>query len=244
MNFLADTPRVELFRLANIPVRVDITFALVPIFLFGILQQGPFAIAAPAYVAIIAGVFLSVLLHELGHATVARLFGVPVGEILVGGFYGYARMLETPRSTTANVAILFAGPLANGILFLAFWNLLGFPEISQRGYFGPLDPAPVIADSPWLLHAASTLTRVNLAMLIFNLLPAFPLDGGRIYRDLLTTIATRASAAKIIAGLGVIVGLWSAFVGLRVDMVLLLIGAEIAIMNWAIFKSPADAEQF
>jgi len=86
MNFLADTPRFEIGRLASIPVRVDITFLLVPIFLFDILQQAPFEIAGPAYATIIAGVFLSVLLHELGHASVARLLGVPVGEILVGAF--------------------------------------------------------------------------------------------------------------------------------------------------------------
>jgi Zn-dependent protease len=243
MNFLADTPRLEIFRLGGIPVRVDVTFALVPLFLFGILQQAPLAIAAPAYAAIIAGVFLSVLLHEIGHATVARSLGVPVGEILVGGFYGYAHLLETPRSTAANVAILFAGPLANGLIFLGLWNLLGFPDINLRGYFGTLEPSQSIAERPWLLHAVLTLTRVNLAMLIFNLLPAFPLDGGRIYRDLIATLTSRASAAKIIAGLGVIVGLWSAFIGLRIDVVLMLIGAEIAIINWAILKRPADAEE-
>ncbi len=243
MNFLDDTPRLELFRLAGIPVRVDITFALVPLFLFGILQQAPLAIAGPAFAAIIAGVFLSILLHEIGHATVARLLGVRVGEILVGGFYGYARMLDAPRSTAANVAILFAGPLANGLLFLGFWSLLGYPEISARGYFSQIEPSQWIADRVWLLRAALTLTLVNLAMLIFNLLPAFPLDGGRIYRDLIATITSRASAAKIIAGLGVIVGLWSAFIGLRTDIVLMLIGAQIAIVNWAILKRPADAEQ-
>ena len=243
MNFLDDTPRLELFRLAGIPVRVDITFALVPLFLFGILQQAPFAIAGPAFAAIIAGVFLSILLHEIGHATVARLLGVRVGEILVGGFYGYARMLDAPRSTAANVAILFAGPLANGLLFLGFWSLLGYPEISARGYFSQIEPSQWIADRVWLLRAALTLTLVNLAMLIFNLLPAFPLDGGRIYRDLIATVTSRASAAKIIAGLGVIVGLWSAFIGLRTDIVLMLIGVQIAIVNWAILKRPADAEQ-
>jgi len=243
MNFLDDTPRLELFRLAGIPVRVDITFALVPLFLFGILQQAPLAIAGPAFAAIIAGVFLSILLHEIGHATVARLLGVRVGEILVGGFYGYARMLDAPRSTAANVAILFAGPLANGLLFLGFWSLLGYPEISARGYFSQIEPSQWIADRVWLLRAALTLTLVNLAMLIFNLLPAFPLDGGRIYRDLIATVTSRVSAAKIIAGLGVIVGLWSAFIGLRTDIVLMLIGAQIAIVNWAILKRPADAEQ-
>jgi Zn-dependent protease len=243
MNFLADTPRWEICRIAGIPVRIDVTFALVPLFLFGILQQGPLAIAAPAYVAIIAGVFLSVLLHELGHALVARLFGTPVGEILVGGFYGYARLLGPRLATAANIAILFAGPLANGLLFLACWALLGSPEITSRGYFGRLDPAPAIADSPWLLRSVMTLARINLAMLIFNLLPAFPLDGGRIYRDLLATIAPYAVAVRIIAVLGVVVGVWSAIAGLRVDVVLLLIGAEIAILNWAILKQPQEAAE-
>jgi len=126
---------------------------------------------------------------------------------------------------------------------LGFWSLLGYPEISARGYFSQIEPSQWIADRVWLLRAALTLTLVNLAMLIFNLLPAFPLDGGRIYRDLIATITSRASAAKIIAGLGVIVGLWSAFIGLRTDIVLMLIGAQIAIVNWAILKRPADAEQ-
>ncbi len=81
----------------------------------------------------------------------------------------------------------------------------------------------------------------DMSMLIFNLLPAFPLDGGRIYCDLLATVLAHVTAVRIIAGLGVIVGLWSALAGLRVDVVLLLIGAEIAIMNWAIWKKPEEA---
>ena len=88
-----------------------------------------------------------------------------------------------------------------------------------------------------------TLARINIAMALFNLLPAFPLDGGRIYRDLIATVASRAAAAKIIAGLGVVVGLWAAIMGFRIDLVLMLIGAQIAIVNWAILKQPADAEQ-
>jgi Zn-dependent protease len=243
MNFLDDTPRLQLFRLVGIPVRIDVTFIFVPIFLFGIVQQGPSEIAIPAFVAIVVGVFFSVLFHELGHASLARHFGVPVGEILVGGFYGYARMLETPASTAANVTILFAGPLANAALFAGLWAALGYPEISANGYFASIQPSEWLADNRWLLLAALTLARVNLAMAVFNLLPAFPLDGGRIYRDLIATLATRATAAKIIAAFGVVVGLWSAVAGFRVSVVLLLIGAEIAIINWAILKRPVEAEE-
>ncbi|MBN9291028.1 MAG: peptidase M50, partial [Hyphomicrobium denitrificans] len=72
MNFIDDTPRLELFRIGGIPVRIDVTFIFVPLLLLGILQQAPFAIAGPAFAAIIVGVFLSVLFHELGHAALAR----------------------------------------------------------------------------------------------------------------------------------------------------------------------------
>lgn len=242
MNMLDDTPRLELFRIAGIPVKLDVTFILVPLFLIGILQQASFAVAGPAFAAIVVGVFLSVLFHELGHATLARFFGVPVGEILVGGFYGYARLLEIPRSAAANIIILFAGPLANALLFLLLWILLGSPEMSYSGNFRYINPLAWFDGKPWLIYATMTLARINLAMAVFNLLPAFPLDGGRIYREVLATITSRLTAAKIIAGLGVVVGLWAVFTGFRVSLVLLLIGAQIAIMNWSILKQPAEGE--
>ena len=237
MNFLDDTPRLELFRLAGIPVRVDITFALVPLFLFGILQQAPFAIAGPAFAAIIAGVFLSILLHEIGHATVARLLGVRVGEILVGGFYGYARMLDAPRSTAANVAILFAGPLANGLLFLGFWSLLGYPEISARGYFSQIEPSQWIADRVWLLRAALTLTLVNLAMLIFNLLPAYPLDGGHTLDAWIGALAGSIWATRIVGVLGLLVAAYIAYISLPLNLWMLLLAFLIGQTNWEALQS-------
>lgn len=237
MNFSADTPRLELFRVAGIPVKIDITFILVPIFLFPLLQQSP-----STFTILIAGVFASVLLHESGHATVARVFGVPVGEILVGGFYGYARLLRAAPSTAANILILLAGPLTNGLIFLLCWHALGRPQLTFAGRFGAIDPLPWLSDSPWAIYAVFTLARINLAMLVFNLLPAFPLDGGSIYRDMLGGVVPRALAARAIASLGVIVGLVSAYAGFRTSLVLLLIGAQIAIMNWAILKEPGAAE--
>lgn len=237
MNFVSDTPRLELFRFAGIPIKIDITFILVPIFLFALLQQSP-----STFTILVIGVFLSVLLHELGHAMIARLFRVPVGEILVGGFYGYTRMLQAAPSTGANILILFAGPLTNGLIFLLCWYALGQPEVSFTGQFGPIAPASWLADNPWGIYATFTLARINLIMLIFNLLPAFPLDGGRIYRDMLGALMPRGLAIRGIAALGVVVGLCSAYVGFKISIVLLLIGAQIAIINWAILKQPVQAE--
>jgi hypothetical protein len=71
----------------------------------------------------------------------------------------------------------------------------------------------------------------------------FPLDGGHIYRDLLARIAPRSTSARVIAALGVVVGLRSTLAGLRTDIVLLLIGVEMVILNWAILKQPADAAE-
>lgn len=243
MNFLDDTPRLRLFRIGSIPIYLDATFLLVPLFLISLLQQAPLSTSAPAFAAIVFGVFFSILFHELGHAALARLFRVPVGEILVGGFYGYARMLGAPRTTAQNIVILVAGPLANAALFVVLWTYLGTPEVSSQGYFRYAARPGWMDETPWLAHAAVTLARINLAMAIFNLLPAFPLDGGRIYRDVIATMTSRVTAAKIVAGLGVIVGIWAAVAGFRIDLVLLLIGAQIAIMNWAILKRPADAEE-
>lgn len=237
MNFIADTPRLELFRLGGIPIKVDITFILVPIFLFNVFRNSP-----NTFAILVFGVFLSVLLHELGHATIARLFRVPVGEILVGGFYGYARMLQAAPSALANILILLAGPLTNGLLFLLCWHVLGQPTVGITGQFGPIDPEPWLANSAWGIYAAFMLARINLAMLVFNLLPAFPLDGGRIYRDVLGGVMPRAFAIRAIALFGVAVGLWSAYAGFKISLVLLLIGAQIAIINWAILKQPASAE--
>jgi Zn-dependent protease len=234
MNFFADTPRLELFRLAGIPIKVDITFFLVPIFMLPTLER-----SLTAGILVVVGVFLSIVLHELGHALTARLFKVPVGEILVGGFYGYARMLQPAPSVAANIIILFAGPLANGLIFVLCRYSLHQPLF---GFSGQLPESSWLYGYPAAVYTAFTLAQINLAMLVFNLLPAFPLDGGRIYRDMLSSVVSRTYAVRAIAALGVVVGVWSAFAALKYSIVLLLIGAQIAIMNWAIFKRPEDAE--
>ena len=240
MNFLADTPRLELFRLAGIPVRVDITFALVPLFLFGILQQAPLAIAAPAFAAIIAGVFLSVLLHEIGHATVAGFWRRRNSGRRLLRLRPHAQKAAQHRRQCRDT---FRWPLDQWTAVSWTLELARFSrDQSQR-----------------LFRESRSLTMDRRAPLANVCRPDFgarqPCDADlqsapRLssrwrphLRDLIATITSRASAAKIIAGLGVIVGLWSAFVGLRINIVLMLIGAEIAIVNWAILKRPADAEQ-
>jgi Zn-dependent protease len=160
--------------------------------------------------------FLSVLLHELGHSITAQREGVVVNSITLFVFGGVAYIAEEPPTAGAEFRIVAAGPLTS--LFLAAL----FFTVSWTGTLGPL-----------LSGAAAYLGQMNVVLALFNLLPGFPLDGGRILRSALwkwmgdfrraTHWASRAgvglSIVFIALGVGLIVwgdlfsGGWVAFVG-------------------------------
>lgn len=173
---------IFLFRLAGIPVHLDLSFLLVlPLWalyigrnlphyfaLLGLPQdprllQGPY----PFLLGLLAatGLFLSVLLHEVGHALAARRYGVATRRITLWLLGGVAQMERIPREPMKELVIALAGPLVSLLLFLLFRTL------------------------PWEAGALGFLGRylalVNLGLALFNLLPALPLDGGRVYRALL-----------------------------------------------------------
>jgi len=108
--------------------------------------------------------FASVLLHELGHAVVSRKLGVPVSGIELSFFGGAAKMIELPKSANHEIAIAAAGPAVSLVLAGAGFGLHALTGAS-------------------LLHL---LGWINVVIALFNLLPALPMDGGRILRALLT----------------------------------------------------------
>lgn len=115
-------------------------------------------------VAVVGASFASVLVHELGHALVARRRSVPVHAIELSFLGGAAQMSELPRSANDEVAIAIAGPIVSLVLAavgLGAGHLTGSFIVSALGY-------------------------INLVIAIFNLIPALPMDGGRILRALLT----------------------------------------------------------
>lgn len=117
----------------------------------------------------ISTVLLAVLMHELGHALVARAFGLEVGEVAILLFGGAAR-IQAPSTPRQEFWVALAGPLTN----LA----LGFPVllVAQPAWIPPFDHPPPLT-SVWVL--------TNLMLGFGNLFPAFPMDGGRIFRSLL-----------------------------------------------------------
>ena len=156
------------FRIGPIPVRVHPIFWLTGVIIcWGAYQHDP-----PMLMMAVAAVFLSVLIHELGHATMTRLFGWP-SEIVLGFFGGYATTART--STGRNLAVLFAGPGAGfALAALAFVALRVGVEMPER----------VRATLGFLLF-------INIAWSLLNLIPVLPLDGGQIAREILVWFSPR-----------------------------------------------------
>lgn len=202
-------------RILGVDVNVHPTFALVFVFAFlywGIGEHGGFVPFLLGCVLVLL-VFLSVLLHELGHCVMAREVGIQVLDITLWPFSGVARIEQMPASPRNELLIALAGPgmnLAIFILLLPLMLLIGViggadSLFASGGRFRTLEPASMVA----------AIGVLNLGLMIFNLLPAFPLDGGRVLRAAMTpklgrqestTIATRLGIA--VAVILVLVGIW------------------------------------
>jgi len=246
MATLSDIPALRLGRLFGIPIFVDATFLLAVVtILFGVMHRQFPSLADYGVVVLLvtAGVFLSILTHELGHALVARRFGLYADEIRIGGFYGLAILSGSPARRIDSILILLAGPLANVLNSVLLLLALGLPPITASLYLGtPMFASPV-ADVPALRVSLQWLAYVNVGMVIFNLIPAFPLDGGRIARLILGNVLADAAAVRLMAGFGIFMGVWSVF-GIVSYPALLLAGPMLVLANYSIWQgdlaAPAD----
>ncbi len=176
----------KLGRFADIDVYVHATFLLV-FFLFPeIFAGGSFA---PLNVLLILTVFGCVLLHEFGHALMARRFGIATHDITLYPIGGVARLARMPKAAGAELLIALAGPAVNFAIVAA---LLPIIFLGQSG-------AP--SESVLALFLTEVLL-VNLGLGLFNLIPAFPMDGGRVLRAFLSTWLGRVNATRVAARIG------------------------------------------
>ena len=157
------------------------------------------------YMLLACSVFGCVLLHEFGHALMARRFGIATEDITLYPIGGVARLRRMPRAPGAELLIALAGPAVN--LFI----VLALTTVSSLGLIGS-------SRSPSLLGMfLEALIWINLVLALFNLIPAFPMDGGRVLRALLSGWLGRARATMIAAGIGqglaLLFGTYSLFYG-------------------------------
>ncbi len=193
----------NIFRLFGIPVRVHWSFFLLFTwvgyvgFSAGmswphILWLGLFMIA----------LFACVVLHEFGHALTARYYGIRTYDITLLPIGGVARLAHMPEKPTEELLVAIAGPAVNVVLGFGLWMWLSW----QREYWVAQAAASLIHPSGALfLYEANFLPALaftNLFVAAFNMLPAFPLDGGRVVRALLSFRWSRLTATRIAAYLG------------------------------------------
>jgi Zn-dependent protease len=167
--------RWSLFRLLGIPIRVDaswlIILALLTWTLMDLFRKEIPTLPVPTYWIMGLGAalafFTCIVLHELGHALVARKVGIPIRGITLFLFGGVAEMEDEPPSAPGEFLMAIAGPAVSAVLAAIFWLL------------------SELAATPAVVFPLRNLAGINLAVLIFNLIPAFPLDGGRVLRSVL-----------------------------------------------------------
>jgi Zn-dependent protease/CBS domain-containing protein len=214
------------FRIGSafgIPIQLDLTFLLVlPLFAWiigsqveptvGLLNQFGGTLNAAVLttdllpwllgIAAAVGLFTGVVLHELGHSLVAIRFGYPIESITLWLFGGIAQLDEMPENWKQEFAIAIAGPIVS--VLVGAVSLIGFLLVPNTG-----------TATAGLQFVLGYLALMNVALAVFNMLPGFPMDGGRILRALLARNRPYARATEIAAEVGkafaILLGLFGLF---------------------------------
>jgi Zn-dependent protease len=238
--------RFEIFRLFGLPIRIDLSWFLILLLLTWSLATNGFPHLIQEYMpdaevpspgtlwtmGLLASLalFLSVLLHELGHAIVARGYGIPMSGITLFFFGGVAEMQEEPPSAKAEFWVAIAGPIVSVILAVAF--LFGAGVLHRM----EADVSVTVV--------VGWLGFINGMLVAFNMLPAYPLDGGRVLRSILWAIrndlrwATRicsslgAAFGFVLVGFGVLLFIGGAFAGGIIMAILGLFLRGAALMSY------------
>lgn len=205
----------KLGRIAGIDVRVHATFLLLLAWAaLSYYRLGGSAAAAFRGVLFTLALFLCVVLHEFAHAVTAGRFGVPTKDITLLPIGGVARLGYIPRDPKKELVIALAGPA----LTLAIVVVLYVAGLALHLPNGTMDAA--LGARGGLL---GQLMWANVFLLVFNLLPAFPMDGGRVLRAAIALRGDYATATNVAAGAGRAFALLFGIVGLLYDPFLVLI---------------------
>ncbi|WP_137699493.1 site-2 protease family protein [Marimonas lutisalis] len=194
-------------------IRVHATFFLLLawVMVAAWMAEGPGA--AVVNMAFIVTIFACVVLHELGHAMMARRFGVRTPDITLLPIGGLARLERIPEDPKQEILIAVAGPLVNVVIWVILTLFLG-AQVSLNALQSLEDPG---------LGFVERVAAVNLLLVAFNLIPAFPMDGGRVFRAALAMFMDRVRATQVAAHVGQIMAFLFGFLGLTGGSPLLIL---------------------
>ena len=198
----------KIFSVFGIPVELHISFLalMIIIYIVAFFNLIPYINLLTA--VLITLVFVTVVLHELSHSYIAKRYGIKIKRIVLIPIGGVSEMEEIPKDPSQELRIALAGPLANLIIALISFFILIIFRASL---------------SSVLLGALYYFIVVNLLLGLFNLLPAFPMDGGRILRAFLAKRMSFVRATRLAATIGKELAIIMAVVGVFFNFLLILV---------------------
>jgi stage IV sporulation protein FB len=200
--------------IAGTAIRIHITFVLFLAWIFGASYVSGGSDAAWSGLIFMLLLFACVLAHEFGHILTARAFGVSTPDVTLLPIGGVARLERIPEKPSEEFLIAIAGPLVNVVIALGLILIAGAGL--QSGSAAAIDSTKV--------SLVDKLAAVNLFLAIFNMIPAFPMDGGRVLRALLATRLGYVRATGIAAAIGQATAFVLGFIGLFYNPILIFIG--------------------
>ncbi|MCB0529028.1 MAG: site-2 protease family protein, partial [Saprospiraceae bacterium] len=224
---------LKLFTWFGIPVHLHWTFGLIFLYALWVGHANELDwIGTIWLMGFFIALFTCVLLHEYGHSLTARRYGVETRDIILTPIGGIARLEKMPEKPMQEFLVAIAGPMVNvviaallfGLSMLIFdgerWELFKWFLRDQLLLSGGEDAGDVMEESgialSGILFYLPVLVATNIALVVFNLIPAFPMDGGRILRALLATRMKSLPATRAAVYLGrvmaVLVGILGIFI--------------------------------
>lgn len=213
----------RLGTIGGIGVFIHWTFSILILFIiFSSYRAGQDAIQMLWMVAFVLSIFVTVFLHELGHATAAKRYHIKTKDITLLPIGGVARLERMPEKPSEELVVALAGPAVNVVIALISSFFVVFPETQQQA------EQQLMAG----INAHNFLLNffvINLWLSLFNLIPAFPMDGGRVLRALLSMRIPRVKATFIAARTGQVLAAGFVFAGFYVNPFLIFIGLFVMI---------------
>ena len=209
---------LKLGKIAGIGLFVHWTFSLLILFIvYTNYKAGQNSIQILWSVLFILCIFLTVFMHELGHALTAKKFGIKTKDITLLPIGGVAQLERLPEKPSEELMVAFAGPMVNIVLALITSLFINLPNTSEE----------MVSQLNNGVNAGNFFLNfylVNIILAFFNLIPAFPMDGGRVLRALLSYKLERHQATKIAARIGQALAIGFVLLGFYSNPFLIFIG--------------------
>lgn len=211
---------LNLGSISGIKIIVHWTFFfLIAWIVFSELKEGGSTKGILFNIALVLAVFACVVLHELGHALTAKRFGIETKKITLLPIGGMASLERIPESPKEELLVTLAGPLVNVIIAMFLYFIVPIDEFMRLNFTETFETLMSFTLQNFLF----SLFLVNVGLVLFNIIPAFPMDGGRILRALLAMKMSRVKATQIASSIGQFMAMLFLLLGLLYNPLLIII---------------------